>query len=45
MSAGVSAYLSKCCYSLNEARENYKKIGAISTEYLEYVRPASDEEK
>ena len=31
--------------SLNEARENYKKIGAISTEYLEYVRPALDEEK
>lgn len=31
--------------SLNEARENYKKIGAISTEYLEYVRPVLDEEK
>jgi hypothetical protein len=25
--------------SLNEARQNYKKIGAISLEYLMYVRP------
>ena len=24
--------------SLHEARENYKKIGAISIEFLEYVR-------
>ena len=30
--------------SLNEARQNYKKTGAISSEYLAYVRfPLEDE--
>ena len=31
--------------SLNKARENYKKVGAISEEYLDCVRPPLDEEK
>jgi hypothetical protein len=31
--------------SLNKARENYKKIGAISQEYLKYVRQPLYEEK
>jgi len=31
--------------SLNEARENYKKIGAISEEYSDSVRPPLNEEK
>lgn len=30
--------------SLNQARENYQKIGAISMEYSESVRPPFDEE-
>lgn len=30
--------------SLNEARENYKKIGAISSEFSDNVRPPLDEE-
>jgi len=30
--------------SLNEARENYKKIGAISEEYCDSVRLRLDEE-
>lgn len=31
--------------SLNTARENFKKFGAISTMYLKYVRAPLDEEK
>lgn len=31
--------------SLNEARENYKKIGAISSEYCDIVRPPLEDEK
>lgn len=31
--------------SLNEARKNYKKIGAMSPEHLGSVRPPLDEEK
>jgi hypothetical protein len=30
--------------SLNEARQNYRNIGAISSEYLTYVRPPSKDE-
>ena len=30
--------------SLNEARENYKKMGAISKEYCDSVRPPLKEE-
>jgi nitrogen fixation-related uncharacterized protein len=30
--------------SLRKARENYKKIGAISTEYLKHVRKQQDNE-
>lgn len=31
--------------SLNQARKNYKKIGAISEEYLNDVRPPLEDEK
>nr|WP_139489730.1 CPCC family cysteine-rich protein [Brevibacillus dissolubilis] len=31
--------------SLNEARENYIRIGAISSEFLKFVRPPTQEEK
>jgi len=31
--------------SLNKARENYKKVGAISEEYLDCVRSPLHEEK
>lgn len=31
--------------SLNEARENYKKIGAISSEFTDNVRPPLDDER
>lgn len=31
--------------SLNEARQNYKKIGAMSSEYFDSVRPPLGEEK
>ena len=30
--------------TLNEARENYKKFGAVSEKLLQYVRPAKDDE-
>ncbi len=31
--------------SLNEARKNYKKIGAMSQEYCDMVRPPLDKER
>ena len=31
--------------SLNEARQNYKNIGAISSDFLEYVRLPLEDEK
>jgi hypothetical protein len=31
--------------SLNDARQNYKNIGAMSSEYLIYVRPPLEDEK
>jgi len=31
--------------SLNEARENYKKFGSMSKDFLHRVRPPLDEEK
>lgn len=31
--------------SLNEARKNYKRIGAISEDYLDIVRSAWEDEK
>ena len=31
--------------SLNEARANYKRIGASEEDFLKYVRPPTEEEK
>lgn len=31
--------------SLNEARQNYKRIGAISSAYLMYLHPPLEDEK